>query len=114
VVATTDWRGFTVDATPPTILKRKPEGSGVKPTSTFVLIFSEKVQGVSAKTIQLVFGKKKVIKAKVKLSKSGKKVTIKPKKRLLRGKTYNLRVRDGITDTAGLPLPSSTYPIAIP
>jgi hypothetical protein len=114
VIAATDWRGFTVDATPPTILKRKPEGSGVKPTSKFVLTFSEKVEGVSSKTIQLVFGKKKVVKAKVKLSKSGKKATIKPKKRLLRGKTYTLKIRDGITDTAGLPLPSSTYPISIP
>ena len=114
VIATTDWRGYTVDATAPTIVKRKPAGRGVKPTSKFVLTLSERVVGVSAKTVQLVFGKKKVIKAKVTLNKSGTKVTLKPKKRLLRGKTYNLRVRDGITDTAGNPLPSSTYPISIP
>jgi len=114
VIATTDWRGYTVDATAPTILKRKPEGSGIKPTSTFTITFSEKVQGVSSKTVQLVFGKKKVIKAKVKLNKSGTKVTLKPKKRLLRGKAYTLKIKDGITDTAGLPLAPSTYPFTIP
>ena len=113
-IATTDWRGFTVDATAPTILKRKPAGSGVKPTSTFTITLSEKVEGVSAKTVQLVLGKKKVVKAKVKLNKSGTKITLKPKKRLARGKTYTLKIKDGITDTAGLPLASSTYPITIP
>jgi hypothetical protein len=48
------------------------------------------------------------------MSKSGKKATLKPKKRLLRGKTYNIRIRDGVTDVAGNPLESSTYPITIP
>jgi len=112
-IATTDWRGYTVDATPPTILKRKPEGSGLKPTSTFTITFSERVQGVSGKTIKLMFGKK-VVKAKVKLNKSGTKVTIDPKKRLLRGKPYTMKIKDGITDTAGLPLEPSTYPFTVP
>jgi hypothetical protein len=113
VIASTDWRGYTVDATPPTILKRKPEGGRVKATSAFVLTLSEKVVGVSRKTVQLVLGKK-VVKAKVSLSKSGKKIKLKPKHHLAHGKTYKLRVRDGITDTAGLPLASSTFPITIP
>jgi len=112
-IATTDWRGFTVDATAPTILKRKPAGSGIKPTSTFTITFSEKVQGVSGKTIKLMLGKK-VVKAKVKLNKSGTKVTIKPKGRLKRGKPYTLKIKDGITDTAGLPLAPSTYPFTVP
>jgi hypothetical protein len=113
VIAVTDWRGYTVDATPPTILKRKPEGAGLKATSTFVLIFSERVVGVSKKTVQLVLGKK-VVKAKISFSKTGKKVKIKPKHHLVRGKAYKMKVKDGITDTAGLPLLSSVYPITIP
>jgi hypothetical protein len=113
VIASTDWRGFSVDATAPTIVKRKPAGGKVKATTAFTLVFSEKVVGVSAKTVQLTLGKK-VVKAKVTLSKSGKKAKIKPKHRLVRGRTYTMKVKAGVTDTAGLPLATSTYPIAIP
>jgi hypothetical protein len=114
VIASTDWRGYSVDATPPTIVKRKPEGGAVKPTSTFVLVFSEKVVGVSKKTIQLVLKGKGKVKIKVTLSKSGKKAKINPKGRLIRGRTYLVKTKAGITDTAGLPLATSTYPVTVP
>ena len=112
VIATTDWRGYTVDATPPTIITRKPTGV-VRTKSAFVLVFSEKVRGVSKKTVKLVLKGKGAVKVKVTLSKSGKKAKIKPKGRLLRGRTYQMKIRKGITDTAGLPLETSTYPITV-
>jgi hypothetical protein len=89
---------FRVDGTAPTVKSMKPSGSA-KPKSVFAVTFSEKVKGVSKKTIKLYQkGKKKPLKAKV-VVKGGTKATLKPKGNLKKGKTYlvkisHLRIRD--------------------
>ncbi|WP_329957575.1 Ig-like domain-containing protein [Nocardioides anomalus] len=109
VMGTSDWRAFSVDATVPTITKRKPDG-GLKVKAAITLTFSEKVQGVSAKTIQLKGkGKGGKVKFKVKLDKSGTKAKISHKGRLKKGAVYQLKIKDGITDVAGNPLAAATF-----
>lgn len=89
---------FRVDGTAPAVKTVKPSGSA-KPKSVFVITFTEKVKGVSAKTVKLYQkGKKKPLKAKV-VVKGGTKATLKPKGKLRKGKTYlvkisHLRIRD--------------------
>ena len=91
---------FRVDSTAPTVKSMKPAGSAT-PTSVFVVTFSEKVKGVSAKTVKLYQkGKKKPLKAKVAIK--GTKVKLKPKGRLKKGKTYLVKFNySRIMDQAG-------------
>lgn len=91
---------FRVDGTAPTVTAMKPSGSA-KPTSVFVLTFSEKVKGVSGKTVKLYQkGKKKPLKAKVVVK--GTKAKLKPKGRLKKGKTYKVKItHTKIKDEAG-------------
>lgn len=97
-LGTSSTSGFRVDGTAPIVTAMKPSGS-TKPKSVFVLKFSEKVQGVSKKSVKLYQkGKKKPLKAKL-LVKRGIKATLKPKAKLKKGKTYlvkviNTKVRD--------------------
>lgn len=90
---------FRVDGTAPTVKTMKPSGQAT-PKSVFVATFSEKVKGVSKKTMRLFQkGKKKPLKAKVVITKGGRKATLKPAAKLKRGKTYlvkltNTRIKD--------------------
>ncbi len=95
---------FRVDGTAPTVKSMKPSGSA-KAKSVFVVTFSEKVSGAGKKTIKLYQkGKKKPLKAKVKV-KGGTKVTLKPKGKLKKGKTYTVKITyTRIRDEAGNPL----------
>ena len=86
--------------------------SPIKRKADLTIVLSEKVKGVSKKTIRFyLVGKKKPLKAKVKLSKTGRKATVDPKAGLKLGKTYELRIKKGIKDVAGNPLAESTYVI---
>ena len=91
---------FRVDSTAPTVKSTKPGGSAT-PKSVFVIVFSEKVKGVSAKTVKLYQkGKKKPLKAKVAIK--GTKAKLKPKSRLKKGKTYLVKIKySRIKDQAG-------------
>lgn len=101
VLGTSSTAGFRVDGTAPAITSMKPSGRA-KPSSVFVVKFSEKVKGASAKTIKLYQkGKKKPLKAKV-VVKGGTKATLKPKSRLRKGKTYLVKIKyTRIKDEAG-------------
>ncbi|WP_210502501.1 Ig-like domain-containing protein [Nocardioides xinjiangensis] len=92
---------FRVDGTAPRVTSMRPSGSS-KPSSVFVVKFSERVTGVSGKTIKLYLkGKKKPLKARV-VVKAGLKATIKPKTKLRNGKTYSLKFAETrIRDEAG-------------
>lgn len=92
---------FKVDGTAPTVKTMKPSRAA-KTKSVFVIVFSEKVKGASAKTVKLYQkGKKKPLKAKVAV-KGGTKLTLKPKKKLKKGKTYFVKVTyTRIRDEAG-------------
>ncbi|MFC7361660.1 Ig-like domain-containing protein [Nocardioides astragali] len=96
---------FRVDGTPPTIKTMKP-GEQATRKSVFVATFSEKVKGVSKKTMRLYQkGKKKPLKAKVAITKGGRKATLKPASRLKRSKTYLIKLTyTRIKDEAGNPL----------
>ena len=93
-------RSFRVDSVAPTVTATKPMGSAT-PKSVFVMTFSEKVKGVSKKTVRLFQkGKKKALKAKVVMK--GRTVKLKPATRLRKGKTYLVKIADtSITDVAG-------------
>ena len=110
-VGASGWRGFRVDATPPTIKKVKPV-SPVKRRADLLIIFSEKVKGVGRKAVHLyLVGKKKPLRARVKLNKTGKKATLDPSSKLKVGKQYELRIKKGIKDVAGNPLVPVTYSV---
>ena len=91
---------FRVDATAPTVSAMKPSGSAT-PKSVFVAKFSEKVKGVSKKTMKLYQkGKKQPLKAKVVIK--GTKAKLKPKGKLKKGKTYLVKISyTKIKDEAG-------------
>lgn len=96
-------RSFRVDATPPKVLKVKPRKPKAK--SDLKVLFSEKVKGISKKTVKLkrqnAKGKFKVVKAKVKVKKAGKLAVINPKGRLKKG-TYVIVFKNSvIKDLAG-------------
>jgi hypothetical protein len=87
-LATSATRAFSVDATAPTVKKVTP--SKLKPTSIIKATFSEKVQGISKKSIKLYFlkgekQKKVLVKSKVKTLKKGKAAQLDPKGRLKPG-----------------------------
>lgn len=93
-------RSFKVDSIAPTLTSMKPTGSA-SPKSVFVATFSEKVKGVSKKTMKLYQkGKNKPLKAKVVLK--GRKAKLKPAKKLKKGKTYIVKLKHtSIQDVAG-------------
>ena len=93
-------RNFRVDSVPPTVAAMKPVGSAT-PKSVFVVTFSEKVKGVSKKTMKLyVKGKKKPVKAKVVVK--GRKVKLKPAAKLKKRKSYTIKLKNtAIKDVAG-------------
>lgn len=93
-------RTFRVDAIAPTLSTMKPQGSAT-PKSIFVATFSEKVKGVSKKTMRLYQkGKKKPLKAKVVVK--GRKAKLKPATKLKKGKTYLVKLtHTSIKDVGG-------------
>ena len=99
-LGTSPARTFRVDAIAPTLSKVKPQGTAT-PKSVFIATFSEKVKGVSKKTMKLYQkGKKKPLKAKVVVK--GRKAKLTPAKKLKKGKTYLVKLKDtSIKDVAG-------------
>lgn len=93
---------FRVDAIAPTLKTMKP-ASKASPKSVFVATFSEKVKGVSKKTMRLFLkGSKKPLKARVVITKGGRKATLKPKAKLKKGKSYTIKfTHKKIRDLAG-------------
>jgi hypothetical protein len=105
-------RAFKVDGTAPTVTSVTPQQ--LKPKSTIKATFSEKVKGVSNKTMKLyrVKGKKKIrIRAVVTVLKKGKAASLNPKSRLKSGNYLVIFVASKIRDVAGNTLaPSQVAP----
>ena len=79
VLGTSLTGNFKVDATAPTLKSMKPTSKATS-KSVFVATFSEKVKGVSKKTMRLfVKGSKKPLKAKVVITKGESKATLEPR-----------------------------------
>ncbi len=92
-LATSATRQYKVDATAPFIKKFAPALDSLKPKSTIKATFSEKVRGISGKSIKMykAKGEKWVkIKVKIKALKKGKVASIDPKGRLKPG-DYQIR-----------------------
>ena len=101
-LATSATRQFKVDATPPEVVKLTP--TDLKPTSVIKAVFSEKVKGVSEKSMKLfkLKGSKKVlILSKVRVLKKGKAASLDPKSRLRPGSYLILFYTNKITDRHG-------------
>lgn len=106
---------FRVDATPPKIKSVGPKT--LKPDSTFKITFTERVRGVSKKTVKLLYrrtkkGKPVKVKVKVIVKKKGKVALVDPKGRLRPG-YYSLVLNNKrIKDLAGnrLVLPDAATP----
>jgi hypothetical protein len=106
-------RTFNVDATAPFVKKLVPADGDLEPKSTIKATFSERVRGISKKSIKLYFLKgekqKRVkIAVKVKALKKGKVASVDPKGRLKPGDylvTFNTRI---IKDLHGNRLTSSS------
>ncbi len=111
-IGTSSGRSFKVDGTAPIVVSVTPQP--LKPTSTIKATFSEKVAGVSGKTMRLyrVKGKHRTrISAVVKVLKHGKVATLDPKPRLKPGQYLVVFVAAKIKDVAGNALaPSSATP----
>ena len=85
-LATSATRQYNVDATPPQVKRLKP--AALKSSSVLKAIFTERVKGISEKSIKLyrLKGAKRVlVKSKVKVLKRGKAASIDPKGSLRRG-----------------------------
>jgi hypothetical protein len=112
VLGTSETRDFRVDGTPPRVVSVAP--STLKPTSTIKATFSEKVKGVSGKTMKLyrVKGSKKTrISAVVTVLKRGKAASLNPKSRLKAGNYLIVFTASKIKDVAGNTLvPSKAAP----
>ena len=103
-LATSATRAFKVDATAPTVTKVSP--ATLKPTSTIKIKFSEKVKGISKKSIKLYRlkgekQKKVLVKTKVKSLKKGKAASVDPKGRLKHGDYLLIFMLNKLKDKAG-------------
>jgi hypothetical protein len=105
-------RAFKVDGTAPTVTSVTPQP--LKPSSTIKATFSEKVRGVSNKSMQLyrVVGKQKTrISAVVTVLNKGKAASLNPNSRLKSGNYLVVFVSSKIHDLAGNNLaPSQVAP----
>ncbi|MDP3891616.1 DUF4962 domain-containing protein, partial [Nocardioides sp.] len=105
------WRSFSVDATAPTVVYAKP-GRYAKPKSRFLVTFNEPVVGLSGKRLVLRLGSRKV-KARVVVNATRTAATLKPARKLKRGKRYTLTLLGGVADAAGNPVAPTTWSVTV-
>ncbi len=109
-LGTSATRTVKIDSTSPIVKKIKP--APIKPTSTISIKFSEKVKGVSKKSVALVkvlpTGKFKKLKAKISIDKKKTTAKVNPKGRLRPGTPYQVLLNTRkIRDKVGNPLAPS-------
>ncbi|WP_162602255.1 Ig-like domain-containing protein [Nocardioides daejeonensis] len=98
-IGTSGWRTFYTDGNAPKVASVTPR-SVAKAKNSFKATFNEPVNGVSKKSMKLyVKGSKKALKAKVKYK--GVTATLKPAKKLKKGKTYTVKLSSAIKDRKG-------------
>ena len=106
-LGTSATRTVKIDSTSPIVKKVKP--APIKPTSTISIKFSERVKGISKKSVVLVkvlpTGKFKKLKAKISLDKKKTTAKVNPKGRLRPGTPYQVLLNTKkIRDKVGNPL----------
>ena len=113
VMGTSDWRPFVVDATSPSVTSTTPVTTAAR-RADFVVTFSEPVTGVSTTTFRLYRkGVPDPVPAVVTVDAARTKAALDPVQRLKSGQTYVAKVRTGITDRAGNPLPAVTWTVTV-
>ncbi len=90
---------ISTDFKPPSIRKRSPGAGrrGVARKPSIRINFSEPMMNVGTRTIVLVGPHRKKVRAKVKLT-SGRKLVVKPRKRLKAGTRYTIRISRDVED----------------
>jgi large repetitive protein len=111
VLATTPWRGFTVDGSAPTVTRKAPSGT-VKRTSNFKATFSEPVTNVTASTMRIrLKGASKYLKAKVSVNSAGQTATLNPSADLKKRKVYVVSLSNAIRDVSGNALVPTSWKV---
>jgi hypothetical protein len=107
------WRGFRVDATKPRIVKRTPLRTASR-NANFVVTFSEPVRGVGTTTMALsAKGQQHRLSATVRMSNGNRTATLNPARNLQIGRTYTIRLLNGIKDAAGNPLSKQSWTVTV-
>jgi Bacterial Ig-like domain/Family of unknown function (DUF6055) len=97
---------MSTDFTAPRVVRISPR-TGSKRVSRKTAIkvtFSERVRGVTGKTLQLIASNGRAVGARVSFSNGSKVATIRPRHALSRNRSYKVRVSSAITDLAVNPL----------
>jgi len=103
-----------VDASPRITSFSPRSGAKVSRTTTFKVVFSEAVKGVTASTVKLLQkGKSKGVKLRIKLSSDKRTLTFKPTKKLSRKKTYTAKLTNGIKDLTGHSIPAKRWSVKV-
>ena len=111
VLGTSGWRRFSVDTTKPRVVRKSPTRKAAR-SANFVAKFSERVYGVSRKTVKLyVKGQRTSVSARVTLSADRRTAKLNPKRNLTKGKVYTLRLSNGIADKAGNHLTARSWKV---
>ncbi len=108
VIASSEWRGFTVDSVEPTVTQAPP--STTRAESSWSVTFSEPVEGVDSTTMRL--SREDVadpVSALITEVDEGRTWTLDPSEPMAANVRYTLRLGRGITDRAGNPLASVSY-----
>jgi hypothetical protein len=100
----------TTDFKAPRVVRVSPANRArrISRKASVKVTFSERVRGVSGKSLQLVTADGRTAAARVIFSNGSKTATLKPSRTLSRNRFYKLRVTTAVTDTAVNPL-SGTF-----
>ncbi len=110
-VGSSETRTFTVDASPPKVIKKTPT-INPKATANFVVTFSEPVKNVNGKSFKLFMkGKRSKLAAKITMNAARTKAKLNPKYNLKRGKTYVVKLTSRIKDDGGNKLAPTTWQV---
>jgi large repetitive protein len=111
VLASSTWRGYKVDATPPKVSTYGPQGLVAK-GSSFTATFSEPVNNVTDQTFTITAaGATSPMSATVSLSSDRKTATLNPGSTLVIGKKYTVKLGSGIVDDHDNHLTNLTWTI---
>jgi hypothetical protein len=102
-VASTDFTAPRVTRTTP-----KAGASGVAVNAAFKVTFSERMSGITSRTLQLIGPGGKAVSASVSFKAGARSATLRPRRALKRGSRYTLRIASSVTDLALNPLRRSS------
>jgi hypothetical protein len=88
------------DFTPPRVTRRSPRknASGVRVTAGVTVRFSERIAGVSSRTLELFGPGGRRVRASVRFRPGARTAALKPSRRLSPGARYRVSLRTGVTD----------------